>query len=137
MVPFCLSFGQAFGHLAPFKKQIEVGTGWGWKWQSREQSGCFLRSWYPYIFQNQIIFYSLYVVSNYVEWCFQMICIFFPVILIVSTILFSDGDVSKVSAPKNTCRSAARTVSRTVAEKYGLWQLQLSIHGIVAWCETP
>jgi len=29
MVPFCLSFGQAFGHLAPFKKQIEAGTGWG------------------------------------------------------------------------------------------------------------
>lgn len=37
-----LEFCQAFGHLAPFKKQIEVGTGWGWKWQSREQSRCWL-----------------------------------------------------------------------------------------------
>ena len=52
-----LDFCQAFGHLAPFKKQIEVGTGWGWLEPfRREQSGCFfLRSWYPYIFKNQTI----------------------------------------------------------------------------------
>ena len=70
-------FCQAFGHLAPFKKQIEVGTGWGWKWQSREQSRCwlFFRSWYPYIFQNQTMFIGYCICFMYVEWCFQMICI--------------------------------------------------------------
>ena len=118
-------------------------TDWGWNWvglsggKGVSKVAVFFFSGAGILtsIKNQTIFYRSVICFMYVSKWYAYFYIFLSSHLIVSTIRFSDIVMFR-RFPKNACRSAARTVSRTVAEKYGLWQLQLSIHGIVAWCET-